>query len=101
MATSGSNSETTSVNNVSVFLDNGTTSKPPRFNPSNFSLWKNRMLLFMEGIDSRYLTILRDGPLVPRVWDRFNKDKDGSSSEEDRTSATGRFILKSEKKYTE
>ncbi|KAJ9542522.1 hypothetical protein OSB04_029028 [Centaurea solstitialis] len=101
MATSGSNSETTSINNVSVFLDNGTTSKPPRFNPSNFSLWKNRMLLFMEGIDSRYLTILRDGPLVPRVWDRFNKDKDGSSSEEDRTSATGRFILKSEKKYTE
>ncbi|KAJ9553580.1 hypothetical protein OSB04_017625 [Centaurea solstitialis] len=100
MATSGSNSETTSVNNVYVFLDNGTTSKPPRFNPSNFSLWKNRMLLFMEGIDSRYLTILRDGPLVPRVWDRFNKDKDGSSSEEDRTSATGRFILKSEKKYT-
>ncbi|KAJ9553103.1 hypothetical protein OSB04_017148 [Centaurea solstitialis] len=101
MATSGSNSETTSVNNVSVFLDNGTTSKPPRFNPSNFSLWKNRMLLFMEGIDSRYLTILRDGPLVPRVWDRFNKDKDGSSSEEGRTSTTGRFILKSEKKYTE
>ncbi|KAJ9564937.1 hypothetical protein OSB04_000903 [Centaurea solstitialis] len=100
MATSGSNSETTSINNVSVFLDNGTTSKPPRFNPSNFSLWKNRMLLFMEDIDSRYLTILRDGPLVPRVWDRFNKDKDGSSSEEDRTSATGRFILKSEKKYT-
>ncbi|KAJ9566374.1 LOW QUALITY PROTEIN: hypothetical protein OSB04_002340 [Centaurea solstitialis] len=99
MATSGSNPETTSVNNVSVFLDNGTTSKPPRFNPSNFSLWKNRMLLFMEGIDSRYLTILRDGPLIPR--DRFNKDKDGSSSEEDRTSATGRFILKSKKKYTE
>ncbi|KAJ9557264.1 LOW QUALITY PROTEIN: hypothetical protein OSB04_011878 [Centaurea solstitialis] len=98
MATSGSNSETTNVNNVSVFLGNGTTSKPPRFNPTNFSLWKNRMLLFMEAIDSRYLTILRDGPLVPR--DRFNKDKDGSSSEEDRSSATGRFILKSEKRMS-
>ncbi|KAJ9538462.1 hypothetical protein OSB04_031195 [Centaurea solstitialis] len=102
MATSWSNSETTSVNNtVSVFLDNGTVSKPPRFNPSKFSLWKNRMMLFMEGIDSRYLTILRDGPFIPRVWDRFNKDKDGSFSEEDRSSATGRYILKAEKKYTE
>ncbi|KAJ9548298.1 hypothetical protein OSB04_020841 [Centaurea solstitialis] len=63
---------------IPSFLENGTISKPPRFNPSNFSLWKSRMMLFMEGIDSRYLTILRDGPLIPRVWDRFKKDKDGA-----------------------
>ncbi|KAJ9552662.1 hypothetical protein OSB04_016707 [Centaurea solstitialis] len=102
MATSGSNFESIRViNSVASILENGTISKPPRFNPSDFSLWKSRMMLFMEGIDSRYLTILRDGPLIPRVWDRFKKEKDGSSSVEDRSSAYGRYILKSEKKYTD
>ncbi|KAJ9552896.1 hypothetical protein OSB04_016941 [Centaurea solstitialis] len=71
------------------------------FNPSYFSLWKSKMMLFMECIDSRYLTILRDGPLIPRVWNRFNKDKDECSSDEDRYSASGRYILKAKKKYTD
>ncbi|KAJ9557331.1 hypothetical protein OSB04_011945 [Centaurea solstitialis] len=98
----GSNFESIRVINfVASFMENGTISKPPRFNPSNFSLWKSRMMLFMDGIDSRYLTILRDGPLIPRVWDRFKKDKNGSSSDEDRSCASGRYILKSEKKYTD
>ncbi|KAJ9557332.1 hypothetical protein OSB04_011946 [Centaurea solstitialis] len=60
MAAAGSNFESIRVINfVASFMENGTISKPPRFNPSNFSLWKSRMILFMDGIDSRYLTILR------------------------------------------
>ncbi|KAJ9546649.1 hypothetical protein OSB04_019192 [Centaurea solstitialis] len=103
MATSESNSEFVSVNNsISSFLKNGTISKPPRFNLSNFSLSKSRIMLFMEGIDSRYLTILRDGPIISKVWDRFKKDgSSNDSSDEDLNPATSRYILKSENKYTE
>ncbi|KAJ9553132.1 hypothetical protein OSB04_017177 [Centaurea solstitialis] len=103
MTASRSNSESVSVINSSVasFLENGTISKPPRFNPSNFSLWKSIMMLFMEGIDSRYLTILCDGPLIPRVCVRFNLDKDGSSNNVDRSFASRRYILKVKKKYTD
>ncbi|KAI3678331.1 hypothetical protein L6452_37618 [Arctium lappa] len=94
--------------------DNGSMVKPPRFNANNFSLWKSRMMLFLEGADSRYLTVLREGPFVPKVWDKFiksskKKDKEKYSifhvsddySDEERSSATGRYILKLEKEYTD
>ncbi|KAI3707512.1 hypothetical protein L6452_26109 [Arctium lappa] len=71
------------------------------------------MMLFLEGADSLYLTILREGPLIPKVWDKFiktskkkDKEKDplfqvfDDSSDEERNSATGRYILKLEKEYT-
>ncbi|KAI3702841.1 hypothetical protein L6452_28594 [Arctium lappa] len=90
----------------SFYSENGSTVKPPKFNSNNFSLWKSRMMLFFEGADSRYLTILSDGPLIPKVWDRFvktpkNKEKkkdnlfqvSDDSSEEERTSATVRTII--------
>ncbi|KAI3715976.1 hypothetical protein L6452_22980 [Arctium lappa] len=98
----------------SFYSDNGSTVKPPKFNSNNFSLWKSRMMLFLEGADSRYLTILSDGPLIPKVWDRFvktpkdkEKKKDNlfqvsdDSSEEERTSATGRYVLKTTKEYND
>ncbi|KAI3684878.1 hypothetical protein L6452_34105 [Arctium lappa] len=98
----------------SFYSENGSTVKPPKFNSNNFSLWKSRMMLFFEGADSRYLTILNDGPLIPKVWDRFvktpkdkEKKKDNlfqvsdDSSEEERTSATGRYVLKTTKEYND
>ncbi|KAI3718528.1 hypothetical protein L6452_19402 [Arctium lappa] len=95
--------------------DNGSMVKPPWFNANNFSLWKSRMMLFLEGADSRYLTVLREGPIVPKVWARFEtqkprsdlRDKDvvfgdsDDSSDEERTSATGRYLLKNPRKYND
>ncbi|KAI3718613.1 hypothetical protein L6452_19492 [Arctium lappa] len=74
-----------STSQNSFHSDNGSMVKPPKFNANNFSLWKSRMMLFLEGIDSRYLIVLREGPLVPK----------------ERNSATGRCILKTEKDHTE
>lgn len=64
---SSSKMDYSSLNPTTISYDNGSVTKPPRFNPNNFSLWKRRMILFMEGIDSRYATVLSEGPLVPRV----------------------------------
>ncbi|KAI3719184.1 hypothetical protein L6452_20078 [Arctium lappa] len=113
MMTSPSTKPESSSQN-SFYSDNGSTVKPPKFNSNNFSLWKSRMMLFLEGADSRYLTILSDGPLIPKVWDRFvktpkdkEKKKDNlfqvsyDSSEEERTSATGRYVLKTTKEYND
>ncbi|KAI3771679.1 hypothetical protein L6452_02846 [Arctium lappa] len=112
MASPSTKPESSSQN--SFYSDNGSTIKPPKFNSNNFSLWKSRMMLFLEGADSRYLTILSDGPLIPKVWDRFvktlkdkEKKKDNlfqvsdDSSEEERTSATGRYVLKTTKEYND
>ncbi|KAI3715890.1 hypothetical protein L6452_22879 [Arctium lappa] len=98
----------------SFYSDNGSTVKPPKFNSNNFSLWKSRMMLFLEGADSRYLTILSEGPLIPKVWVRFvktPKDKEkkkddlfqvsDDSSEEERNSATGRYVLKTAKEFND
>ncbi|KAJ9552948.1 LOW QUALITY PROTEIN: hypothetical protein OSB04_016993 [Centaurea solstitialis] len=95
---SRSKSESTSVNNSSSFLENGNILKPPRFNHLNFSLWKSGMILFMEGIDSRYLTILRDGPIIPK--DHFSKD--GSTNTQMKKKLCYQQIhFKSESKYIE
>ncbi|KAI3692943.1 hypothetical protein L6452_32768 [Arctium lappa] len=65
------------------------------------------MILFLEGVDSRYPTILHEGPFLPRVWDRYNAKKadkgnaDEDSSEEERTPANGRYIVKDPSKYND
>lgn len=86
--------------------DLGSLAKPPRFNPSNFGLWKNRMLLFLEGIDSRYPNILSEGPIVPKIWARFGPQKDAEgkdieSDDDERSDKTGRYIIKPSNKYNE
>ncbi|KAI3685466.1 hypothetical protein L6452_34710 [Arctium lappa] len=105
MAASSSSLKNDSSQNFNVVsYDNGSIAKPPRFNPNNFFLWKSRMILFLEGVDSRYPTILHEGPFMPRVWDRYNADKgkaDEDSSEEERTPAAGRYILKDPSKYND
>ncbi|KAI3757499.1 hypothetical protein L6452_05038 [Arctium lappa] len=109
MATSSSSSlnNASSQNTTAVSYDNGSIAKPPKFNPNNFFLWKSRMILFLEGVDSRYPTILHEGPFLPRVWDRFNAKKadkgnvDEDSSEEERTPANGRYIVKDPSKYND
>jgi len=37
--------------NKDNYFDTGPFAKPPRFNKDNFSLWKNRMKLFLSGSD--------------------------------------------------
>ncbi|KAI3773028.1 hypothetical protein L6452_04225 [Arctium lappa] len=105
MAASSSSLKNDSSQNFNVVsYDNGSIAKPPRFNPNNFFLWKSRMILFLEGVDSKYPTNLHEGPFIPRVWDRYNADKgkaDEDSSEEERTPSTGRYILKDPSKYND
>ncbi|KAI3669115.1 hypothetical protein L6452_40338 [Arctium lappa] len=104
--TSLSKVDFSSISQNSSHTDNGSMVKPPKFNANNFSLWKSRMMLFLEGADNRYLTVLREGPLVPKVWDKFiktskKKDKEkyplfhvsDDSSDEERNSATVRAII--------
>ncbi|KAI3746445.1 hypothetical protein L6452_08879 [Arctium lappa] len=63
------------------------------------------MILFLEGVDRKYPTVLHEGPFIPRVWDQYNAKKadkanaDEDSSEEERTLATWRYIIKDPSKY--
>ncbi|KAI3685254.1 hypothetical protein L6452_34492 [Arctium lappa] len=111
---SPSSTKVESFSQNSFPIDNGSISKPLKFNPNNFSLCKSRMMLFLEGVDNRFLTILSDGPLIPKFWDKIvkspkekQKDKDivyqdsVDSSDEERTSAIGRYIVKKPKEYTD
>jgi len=105
MAATSQNGEGTLLVPSSGTYDLGSLAKPPRFNPSNFRLWKSRMLLFLEGMDSRYPNILREGPLVPKVWARYGPQKDAEGNDIDsdgeRSDKTGRYIIKAPSKYNE
>ncbi|XP_024961683.1 uncharacterized protein LOC112502090 [Cynara cardunculus var. scolymus] len=65
------------------------------------------MTLYLEGVDSQYLSILKDGPIVPKVWLRHGKSKDdGNSSndsndDEEKSDSTRRFIIKDPYQYNE
>ena len=37
--------------NKDNYFDIGSLAKPPHFNKDNFPLWKNRMELFLSGLD--------------------------------------------------
>ena len=45
--------------------DNGSLAKPPRFVRDNFCLWKNRMSLFLEGVDPEIPHYIENGPYIP------------------------------------
>ncbi|KAI3678627.1 hypothetical protein L6452_37926 [Arctium lappa] len=74
------------------------------------------MMLFLEGVDNRFLTVLQERVIIPKVWDKYiktSKDKEkekykdtlfqvsDESSDEERSSATGRYITKKPKEYTD
>ncbi|KAI3770894.1 hypothetical protein L6452_02042 [Arctium lappa] len=52
-------------NTNTSYYDNGSLSKPPRFSRDNFSLWKNRMMLFLEGADPTIPEYITNGPYEP------------------------------------
>ncbi|KAI3697893.1 hypothetical protein L6452_30995 [Arctium lappa] len=47
------------------YYDNGSLSKPPRFSRDNFSLWNNRMMLFLERVDPTIPEYIENGPYEP------------------------------------
>ena len=51
------------------YIDNGSLAKPPRFSRDNFNLWKNRMVLFLEGVDPTMPYYMENGPYVPSTID--------------------------------
>ncbi|KAI3707057.1 hypothetical protein L6452_25245 [Arctium lappa] len=53
------------LNTNTNYYDNGSLSKPPRFSRDNFSLWKNRMMLFLEGADPTIPEYIENGPYEP------------------------------------
>ncbi|KAI3668197.1 hypothetical protein L6452_43274 [Arctium lappa] len=53
------------LNTNTNYYDNGSLSKPPRFSRDNFSLWKNRMMLFLEGVDPTIPEYIENGPYEP------------------------------------
>ncbi|KAI3718217.1 hypothetical protein L6452_19079 [Arctium lappa] len=53
------------LNTNTNYYDNGSLSKPPRFSRDNFSLWKNRMTLFLEGADPTIPEYIENGPYEP------------------------------------
>ncbi|KAI3697975.1 hypothetical protein L6452_31082 [Arctium lappa] len=53
------------LNTNTNYYDNGSLSKPPRFRRDNFSLWKNRMMLFLEGVDPTIPEYIENGPYEP------------------------------------
>ncbi|KAI3692485.1 hypothetical protein L6452_32301 [Arctium lappa] len=53
------------LNTNTNYYDNGSLSKPPRFSRDNFSLWKNRMMLFLKGADPTIPEYIENGPYEP------------------------------------
>ncbi|KAI3678411.1 hypothetical protein L6452_37702 [Arctium lappa] len=53
------------LNTNTNYYDNGSLSKPPQFSRDNFSLWKNRMMLFLEGADPTIPEYIENGPYEP------------------------------------
>ncbi|KAI3678122.1 hypothetical protein L6452_37403 [Arctium lappa] len=53
------------LNTNTNYYDNGSLSKPPRFSRDNFALWKNRMMLFIEGVDPTIPEYVANGPYEP------------------------------------
>ena len=56
---------TTSSSTSTSYSDNGSMGKPPKFDPQNFSMWKSRMIFFLESADSYIPEIIRNGPHIP------------------------------------
>ncbi|KAI3684855.1 hypothetical protein L6452_34082 [Arctium lappa] len=55
------------LNTNTNYYDNGSLSKSPRFSRDNFSLWKNRMMLFLEGADPTIPEYIENGPYEPVI----------------------------------
>ena len=51
--------------NKDNYFDIGSLAKPPCFNKDNFSLWKNRMELFLSGSDPQIPYFMENGPYIP------------------------------------
>ena len=56
---------TTTTNNQ--FDNNGSMGKPPRLARDNFSFWKNRLKVFLIGVDSRLLDTIKEGLFISMV----------------------------------
>ena len=52
----------------STYSSNGSMGRPPKFDSTNFDMWKGRMLLFLESTDSHILEIIRNGPHIPLTF---------------------------------
>lgn len=46
---------------------NGSTTKPPAFDPSRIETWMSRMMMFLDLVDDRLCSIITDGPHTPTV----------------------------------
>jgi gag-polypeptide of LTR copia-type/Zinc knuckle len=55
----------TSMNQNNGFSEGNSTVRPPLFNGLCFSYWKNRMQIFLEGIDMEMWEVIEDGPTIP------------------------------------
>ncbi|KAI3681330.1 hypothetical protein L6452_36121 [Arctium lappa] len=53
------------LNTNTNYYDNGSLSKPPRFSRDYFSLWKNRMMLFLEDVDPTIPEYIENEPYEP------------------------------------
>ena len=49
------------------YIDNGSLAKPPKFSRENFTVWKERMTLFLEGSDPKIPYYIENGPFIPTV----------------------------------
>ena len=52
--------------------------KVPQFDRDHYSLWKMKILLFIRASNSMYLSILRNGPYVPKKIIEATTGVDGS-----------------------
>ena len=41
--------------------------KPPRLSRDNFSIWKNMMEVFLNGVDSALIDTIKEGPFIPKL----------------------------------
>ena len=41
--------------------------KIPVFDKENYGLWKEKMMLFLQVVNPKYLGVLRNGPKIPMV----------------------------------